>query len=99
MNFKAPVVVSCSDVCVEYKLSSIKTNTLKELLINKVKRKHSVQIRKALRGVSITARKGDCIALIGHNGCGKSTLLKCLSGIISPRSGEDSYRWPSRSPD
>lgn len=41
----------------------------------------------ALRGASITIRRGEVTALIGDNGAGKSTLVRCLSGIHSPDSG------------
>lgn len=43
--------------------------------------------RPVLRGVSLTARPGQILALVGPNGCGKSTLLSVLAGIRSPESG------------
>jgi simple sugar transport system ATP-binding protein len=41
----------------------------------------------ALRGASISMRRGEVTALIGDNGAGKSTLVRCLSGIHRPDSG------------
>ncbi|KAL7750956.1 hypothetical protein RI367_003536 [Sorochytrium milnesiophthora] len=41
----------------------------------------------AVKGISMTMRKGRCLALLGHNGAGKSTLINMLSGLLSPTSG------------
>jgi simple sugar transport system ATP-binding protein len=43
---------------------------------------------KALRGASITVRRGEVHALMGDNGAGKSTLIRCLAGVHPPDSGE-----------
>ena len=87
MSFNQEFILQCKRLCVEYKISTSYSNTLKESFINHIKGQSSSLVRKALRGVDIKARPGDCIALIGHNGSGKSTLLKCLAGIIKPSEG------------
>jgi octopine/nopaline transport system ATP-binding protein len=42
---------------------------------------------KVLKGVSIQARKGDVVSLIGSSGSGKSTLLRCVNFLETPDSG------------
>ena len=41
----------------------------------------------ALRGVNLTVRRGDMIAIMGPSGCGKTTLLNLLSGLDDVTSG------------
>ncbi|MFO7929764.1 MAG: ATP-binding cassette domain-containing protein [Desulfosalsimonas sp.] len=43
---------------------------------------------QVLKGVSLTARKGDVITLIGSSGSGKSTLLRCINLLEVPTSGK-----------
>jgi len=42
----------------------------------------------AVNDVSLTLKKGESLALIGHNGSGKSTLLQLISGILTPTAGK-----------
>ena len=42
----------------------------------------------AVKDISFTLRRGECLGLIGHNGAGKSTLLKILNGLINPDEGK-----------
>ncbi|MFX0184411.1 MAG: ABC transporter ATP-binding protein [Candidatus Hodarchaeota archaeon] len=42
----------------------------------------------ALRGIELTAKEGDLIAIIGPSGSGKSTLVNLIGGIDRPSSGE-----------
>jgi len=39
------------------------------------------------RDVSVRARQGEVLAVLGPNARGKTTLLKCLAGILRPVSG------------
>ena len=42
---------------------------------------------RALRGVKMELRGGECLGLVGHNGAGKSTLMNVLSGNLAPDAG------------
>jgi len=42
----------------------------------------------ALRGASLSVRRGEIVAVMGPSGSGKSTLLHCLAGILIPDAGE-----------
>jgi polar amino acid transport system ATP-binding protein len=41
-----------------------------------------------LKGVSLDAREGDVVAIIGGSGSGKSTMLRCINFLETPSSGE-----------
>lgn len=41
-----------------------------------------------LTDVSLSARAGEVLALLGENGAGKSTLMKILAGVHQPDAGE-----------
>lgn len=43
---------------------------------------------EVIKGVSLTIREGQHIAIVGENGAGKSTLIRILAGLYSPDSGQ-----------
>ncbi len=43
---------------------------------------------EVIRGLSLTAKKGEVICIIGSSGSGKSTLLRCVNLLETPDSGE-----------
>ncbi|MEM1690155.1 MAG: ABC transporter ATP-binding protein [Thermofilaceae archaeon] len=49
----------------------------------------------ALRGVTLSADRGEFIVLVGPSGCGKSTLLRVLNGLI-PHFYEGEFRGEAR---
>ena len=42
---------------------------------------------RALAGVDLGVRPGECVGLVGHNGAGKSTLMNVLAGTLEPDRG------------
>ncbi len=60
--------------------------TIPSLEINNIhKRFGDVEV---LKGVSISAQKGDVIAILGSSGSGKSTLLRCINLLEIPDEGD-----------
>ncbi|MBM7331250.1 ABC transporter ATP-binding protein, partial [Agrobacterium sp. S2] len=42
---------------------------------------------EVLKGVDLSVRKGEFVALLGSSGCGKTTLLRAIAGFNTPSSG------------
>ena len=81
--------IELHDVSVTFDVHQQKRVSLKEYLVRGLfRRSQNPTLRvRALEGVSLTARDGDRIGVIGHNGAGKSTLLKTLAGVYPPTAG------------
>lgn len=45
------------------------------------------RISRVMNGLSLSAGRGELVALIGRNGTGKSTLLRTLVGLLPPLEG------------
>jgi phospholipid/cholesterol/gamma-HCH transport system ATP-binding protein len=43
--------------------------------------------RPVLKGINLTARRGQVVAIMGNSGCGKTTLLRLIGGQIKPTQG------------
>ncbi|MGB2897543.1 MAG: ABC transporter ATP-binding protein [Anaerolineales bacterium] len=55
--------------------------------VTKVFRNNGSEVH-ALRGVNLTVKHGELVAVMGPSGCGKSTMLHILGGLDSPTSGK-----------
>lgn len=44
--------------------------------------------QEILKGISLTARDGDVISILGSSGSGKSTLLRCINLLENPHQGQ-----------
>ena len=85
------------DVGVDYPIYSAEGRSVKTALLRTVGGNISGSsdsriVIEALRGINISLRPGDRLALLGGNGAGKSTLLRVLAGIMEPPIGTASIR-------
>jgi ABC-type polysaccharide/polyol phosphate transport system ATPase subunit len=77
------------DIGLQYRISSENELTsFKEWGIRRLLGKGvSWKTVHALRGVTLQAKKGEALGIIGQNGAGKSTLLRIAGGILTPTQG------------
>jgi ABC-type glutathione transport system ATPase component len=47
---------------------------------------------RALKGVSLDVRPGECVGLVGESGCGKTTLGRAVLGLAPVTSGSITYQ-------
>jgi ABC-2 type transport system ATP-binding protein len=78
-------VILVDDVHKKFKVYFDKGRTMKERLL--FRNRNYYEDRLVLKGVSLEAKKGEAIGIIGKNGCGKSTLLKLMTKIMYPDQG------------
>lgn len=45
------------------------------------------QVHEVLKGVNLEIKKGEFVALLGHNGSGKSTIAKMFNAMLLPAGG------------
>ena len=57
------------------------------ILLDSVSHAYAVGGQKVLEDVSISARPGEFVAIVGESGAGKTTLLRLLLGLEKPLSG------------
>ncbi len=80
-------VIEVIDASVSYIIRHGASPTLKETVIQSLKRQsHDVEV-KAIQNLSFSLNPGEVLAIIGRNGAGKSTLLKMLARVLPPTKG------------
>jgi branched-chain amino acid transport system ATP-binding protein len=49
----------------------------------------------AVRGVDLSIRTGECVAILGPNGAGKTSLINTIAGNVTPSGGDVLFRGES----
>ena len=82
-------VVNLLDEEAEYhKYDELEYEGLKDSMIDISNVTFSYDDKKVLDKLSISAKQGESIALVGKSGCGKSTIAKLLLGFYESKNGE-----------
>ncbi|KVO00162.1 ABC transporter [Burkholderia ubonensis] len=83
-------LIEVVNVSLKFRLYHDKTPSLKDYITHFFQSKSHSKFTDfwALKGVSLTIRRGDRVGIVGHNGAGKSTLLKTICRIYTAQSGE-----------
>ena len=62
---------------------------LKDALITRfIGHAHEVEIKWAVRDLSLRVEPGEIVGLIGPNGCGKTTVLSIVAGVLDATRGD-----------
>src|SRR5699024_10849041 len=89
---KPPVTVAVNDLHVKFRVATAKKDTgsgsRKFQAFRRVLGMNPKATVRALRGLSLVAREGESVGIVGQNGSGKSTLLRTIAGLQEPSRGE-----------
>jgi ABC-type histidine transport system ATPase subunit len=70
------------------KLGEGETSDSRSIVLDVINLKKHFGPIEVLKGVSLKARRGEVISILGGSGSGKSTFLRCLNFLEEPTAGE-----------
>ncbi len=82
------VAIRIENVGMTFRLVNNKTGSVKNYLIQAIKKKISYKEFKALQNINFDVYKGEVVGIVGLNGAGKSTLFKIIAGVLKPTTGK-----------
>jgi ABC-type polysaccharide/polyol phosphate transport system ATPase subunit len=84
--------IELRDVSVRYRMPQERFPTVKEYLIQWLRRRIVKTELRALSQVDLTVQPGESIGIIGRNGAGKTTLMKVIARVLRPADGTVAVR-------
>jgi ABC-type polysaccharide/polyol phosphate transport system ATPase subunit len=83
------LAVECAQVSKRFYIYERRDESLRRLFIRAIRRRPAPASRAyfAISDFNLEVRRGEAVALLGHNGCGKSTVLRLIAGIYEPTGG------------
>lgn len=84
-RFDSPPVIAARGLSKYYEIYKKPSDRLRQMVFRG--RRTFYEPFWALRDVSFSVSRGECLGIIGRNGAGKSTLLQILAGTLTPSSG------------
>ena len=82
------LAIEVKDVGMKFRIVSNKTKSLKNYMIQSIKRNITYKEFNALSHINFEVYKGEVVGIVGLNGAGKSTLFKVIAGVLKPTEGK-----------
>lgn len=87
---ESPRVISCEKLAKTYLIYPTPAHRLWQMIWRGKRRFYTPF--EALKPLSFSIEKGECVGIVGRNGSGKSTLLQLLAGTLTATSGKVEVR-------